>query len=157
MHLLPHRLAWYYAGPALGLLVVGLFAVANQPLGASGAYVNAAKALKRHHDTVMWRVWYFGGIFVGGLLATVLGSGVKFRSGYETLRAVWPLGAVIAVVAVGAVVMGYGARMAGGCTSGHGICGTAQRSPASWAAMMSFMSTAVGVTLVVHLATGGKL
>ncbi|MEY2765606.1 MAG: sulfur transport, partial [Actinomycetota bacterium] len=43
-----------------------------------------------------------------------------------------------------------GARMAGGCTSGHGICGTAQRSPASWAAMISFMSTAVVATFVIN-------
>jgi uncharacterized membrane protein YedE/YeeE len=54
------------------------------------------------------------------------------------------------VIFIGAVVMGYGARMAGGCTSGHGICGTAQRSPASWAAMISFMSTAVVATFVIN-------
>jgi uncharacterized membrane protein YedE/YeeE len=54
------------------------------------------------------------------------------------------------VIFIGAFVMGYGARMAGGCTSGHGICGTAQRSPASWAAMISFMSTAVVATFVIN-------
>jgi hypothetical protein len=155
--LLPDRLAWYIAGPALGLLVVGLFLVANQPLGASGAYVQTAKAVRRHDDTVHWRVWYFGGIVVGGFLATILGSGFHLRSGYESLRHVWPLAAVIAVVAVGATVMGYGARMAGGCTSGHGICGTAQRSPASWAVTATFMSAAVVVTLVLRLITGGDL
>jgi uncharacterized membrane protein YedE/YeeE len=61
------------------------------------------------------------------------------------------------VVFVGAIVMGFGARMAGGCTSGHGICGTAQRSPASWAAMMSFMASAVATTWIVHLLTGGSV
>jgi uncharacterized membrane protein YedE/YeeE len=55
-----------------------------------------------------------------------------------------------AVIFVGAIVMGYGARMAGGCTSGHGICGTAQRSPASWAATISFMSAAVVTTFFVN-------
>ena len=157
MDLLPDRLAWYVAGPALGLLVVGLFLVANQPLGASGAYVQTAKAVRGHDDAVHWRVWYFGGIVVGGFVAALLGRGFHFRSGYESLRGVWPLGVVIAVVAVGAVVMGYGARMAGGCTSGHGICGTAQRSPASWAVTATFMATAVAVTLVLRLATGGDL
>ncbi len=39
--------------------------------------------------------------------------------------------------------------MAGGCTSGHGICGTAQRSPASWAATATFVGTAVVVTFIV--------
>ena len=157
MDILPDRLAWYVAGPALGLLVVGLFLVANQPLGASGAYVQTAQVVRRHADAVHWRAWYFVGIFAGGLLATVLGSGFELRTGYEALRHVWPLGVVIAVVAVGATVMGYGARMAGGCTSGHGICGTAQRSAASWVATVSFMSAAVLVTLVLRIATGGDL
>jgi len=153
MEVLPDRLAWYVAGPLLGLLVVGLFVVANQPLGASGAYVQTAKAVKRDSDTVTWRVWYFAGIFLGGLIATVLGTGFDVRSGYDVMRAVWPLGVVIVVVGLGAVVMGYGARMAGGCTSGHGICGTAQRSPASWVVMMSFMGTAVVVTGILRAVT----
>jgi len=154
---LPDRIAWYVAGPALGLLVVGLFLVANQPLGASGAYVQTAKVIRREPDAVVWRAWYFVGIFVGGLIATILGAGFELRSGYDALRVVWPLGVVIGVVAVGAVVMGYGARMAGGCTSGHGICGTAQRSPASWVTTISFMGTAVLVTFVLRLVTGGDL
>jgi uncharacterized membrane protein YedE/YeeE len=64
---------------------------------------------------------------------------------------------VIPVVFVGAVVMGYGARMAGGCTSGHGICGTAQRSPASFTVTATFMATAVLVTAILHALTGGEL
>ena len=153
MEILPDRLAWYVAGPAIGLLVVGLFLVANQPLGASGAYVNTAKVVRRDKDAAVWRVWYFAGIFLGGLLAAVLGSGVDIRSGYDGMRAVWPLGLVIPVVAIGATTMGYGARMAGGCTSGHGICGTAQRSPASWVMMITFMAAAVGVTGVLTAVT----
>src|SRR5690349_6716473 len=42
-HLLLDRLLWYIAGPIIGLLVVGLFAIANRPLGVSGAYVSEAK------------------------------------------------------------------------------------------------------------------
>ena len=83
MNLLPDRLPWYVAGPILGLLVVGLFLVANQPLGASGAYVQTIKAVRGDTDTAGWRVWYFGGIFAGGLLATLLGSGLVSHSGYQ--------------------------------------------------------------------------
>ncbi|MGA1074827.1 MAG: YeeE/YedE family protein [Ilumatobacteraceae bacterium] len=150
MELLPDRLPWYITGPALGLLVVGLFVVANQPLGASGAYVQTLKAARRDSDTVGWRVWYFGGIFVGGLVATVLGAGVDVRTGYDAMfTAGWSKPVVGIVVFLAAIVMGYGARMAGGCTSGHGICGTAQRSPASWAATATFVGTAVGVTFLL--------
>jgi uncharacterized protein len=154
--LLPDRLPWYLAGPALGLLVTGLFVVTNQPLGASSAYTQTANFLGRR-VSIKWRVFYFVGIALGGLLAAVLRGGPVGRAGYETLRAHWSLGVVIAVVFVAAILMGYGARMSGGCTSGHGICGTAQRSPASWAATATFMATAVVVTAIVHALTGGKI
>jgi uncharacterized protein len=151
MNILPDRLPWYIAGPALGLLVVGLFLVANQPLGASGAYVQTIKAFKGDTDTVRWRVWYFAGIFVGGLVAALLGAGVSVRTGYEAMTSIWSTPVVGVVVFVGAIVMGYGARMAGGCTSGHGICGTAQRSPASWVTTATFMATAIATTFVLRM------
>lgn len=132
MDVLPNRLPWFIAGPALGLFVVGLFLVANQPLGATGAYLQTANAVRRKPGAVIWRVWYFAGIFVGGAIAALLGKGIHLRGGYDGLRNVWPLGVTVVVVFAGALVMGYGARMARRCTSGHGICGTAQRSAASW-------------------------
>lgn len=154
---LPDRLPWWIAGPALGLLVVGFFLVVNQPLGATGAYVETARTVRRVPGAVTWRAWYFVGIALGGLAGVSLqGIGVDPRAGYEVLTGSGggELGLSVPVAAlvvfVGAVVMGYGARMAGGCTSGHGICGTAQRSPASWAAMMSFMATAVATTAVIN-------
>lgn len=154
MNILPAQLPFWIAGPALGLLVVGLFVVANQPLGASGAYVQTIKAARRDTDTVSWRVWYFGGIFVGGALATILGPGIEVRQGYDALfGAGWSSPVVAVVVLAGAIVMGYGARMAGGCTSGHGICGTAQRSAASWATTATFMATAIVVTFVIRSLT----
>ena len=75
----------------------------------------------------------------------------------KALTVVWSTPVVAVVVFVGAVVMGYGARLAGGCTSGHGICGTAQRSPASWAVTATFMATAIVVTALLHTLTGGRL
>lgn len=155
--LLPDRLPWYVAGPALGLLVVGFFLLANQPLGATGAYVETARTVRRHPGAAAWRVFYFVGIALGGFLAVLLkGTGFDPRSGYDTLvgsgsgQLGLSLPAAAVLIFAGAVVMGYGARMAGGCTSGHGICGTAQRSPASWAVMITFMATAVMTTFVVN-------
>ncbi|MBL6635204.1 MAG: YeeE/YedE thiosulfate transporter family protein [Actinobacteria bacterium] len=150
MGLLPNQLPWWIAGPLLGLLVVGLFAVSNQPLGASGAYVQTIKTVRRDSDSVSWRVFYFVGIFVGGAVATILGPGFELRRGYTALHAAgWSEPLIMVVVLFGAIIMGYGARVAGGCTSGHGICGTAQRSPASWAATATFMATAVIVTFLL--------
>ena len=155
---LPDRLAWYVGGPILGLLIVGLFVVANQPLGASGAYVQTSGLIRRRSDVVVWRVWYFVGLFVGGLLVTqVFREGAEIRSGYDAMRDVFPLWATIPLVFGGATLLGYGAAVAGGYTSGHGMCGTAQRSPASMAVTATFMATAILTTFVLRIATGGDL
>lgn len=156
--LLPDRLPWYIGGPTLGLLIVGLFALANQPLGASGAYVQTSGLLRRRDGVVVWRVWYFVGLFIGGLLVTqVFRDGTEMRSGYDALRAVFPLWATVPLVFGGATLLGYGAAVAGGCTSGHGMCGTAQRSPASLAVTATFMTTAILTTLALRILTGGDL
>ena len=131
-----------------------LFVVANQPLGASGAYVQTSGFLRRRDGVAIWRVWYFVGMFAGGFVATqVLRSGRDVRTGYDALRDAFPLGVVIPLVFVGAVLLGYGAGLAGGCTSGHGLCGTAQRSRASVAVTATFMATAIATTAVLQLVT----
>lgn len=156
--LLPDRVPWYVVGPGLGILIIGLFVLANQPLGASGAYVQTAGFIRGRRDIAVWRVWYFVGMFAGGLLVTqVLREGAEFRSGYDALRDVFPLGVVVPMVFAGAVVMGFGAGRAGGCTSGHGLCGTSQRSPASVVVTVTFMATAIATTGLLRLLTGGDL
>jgi uncharacterized membrane protein YedE/YeeE len=156
--LLPDRVPWYVVGPGLGVLIVGLFLLANQPLGASGAYIQLSGLLRRRAGVAVWRVWYFAGMFLGGLVVTqVLRQGVEVRSGYDALRAVFPLWATVPLVFAGATLLGYGAAVAGGCTSGHGLCGTAQRSPASLAVTGTFMATAIVTTLVLRVLTGGAL
>lgn len=156
--LLPDRLPWYLAGPALGLLVVGFFLVTNQPLGATGAYVETYKTVTRRPGAVSWRMFYFIGIMIGGLLGVILKEdGFVRRAGYDALTNELPLLVTGVIVLAGAVVMGYGARMAGGCTSGHGICGTAQRSPASWVVTCTFMAAAVVTTFIIRVISGGSI
>lgn len=155
---LPDLVPWYIVGPGLGLLIVGLFMLANQPLGASGAYVQTSNLVRRRGNTAVWRVWYFAGMFGGGFVVTqILRKGAEVESGYDALREVFPLGVVIPMVFAGATLLGYGAAVAGGCTSGHGLCGTSQRSPASAAVTATFMTTAIIVTLLLRIVTGGAL
>ena len=47
------------------------------------------------------------------------------------------------VAFLGGAIMAYGARLAGGCTSGHGISGTLQLSVSSWIAIACFFAAAV--------------
>lgn len=155
--ILPDRLPWFIAGPLLGLLVVGLYAVANRPLGGSGAYVQVVQWLRGGAVTEGWRLTYLGGFIAGGLAVALLRGGFGFTLGYGRLGEVLPMALLVPVLLVGGALIGYGARWGGGCTSGHGICGVSAFSPASLVATATFMATAVGVTFLLHLATGGAL
>ncbi|MDH4279336.1 MAG: YeeE/YedE thiosulfate transporter family protein [Acidimicrobiia bacterium] len=157
---LPSQLPWWVVGPGLGFLVVGLFLVNNQPLGASGAYVQASGLLRRRPEVAVWRVWYFAGMFLGGLVVTQVlrdNAGGEVRSGYDSLTATFSMPVVVLLVLVGAVLLGYGAAVAGGCTSGHGLCGVSQRSPASLTMTATFVGTAVAVSLAMRALVGGAL
>jgi uncharacterized membrane protein YedE/YeeE len=51
------------------------------------------------------------------------------------------------------VLIGYGAKTAGGCTSGNGLGGTSFGSPAGLAATATFMATAVVASLAIEALT----
>jgi hypothetical protein len=55
---------------------------------------------------------------------------------------------------IAGAVMGFGARTAGGCTSGHGLSGMSLGSPASIVSTMTFFGTAVVLAQVFSWATG---
>ena len=156
MQLLPDRLPWFVGGPFIGLLVVALYALANQRLGVSSAYVQVATFMGRRRGIELWKVWYFGGMIVGAMLATLLRGGSTVNLAYGALGHALPLVALIPILFLGGLLMGYGARWSGGCTSGHGLSGTSARSPASFAALVTFMLTAIGVTAILHMLTGGN-
>lgn len=155
--ILPDRLAWYIAGPAIGLCVVALYALINQRMGVTTSYQMIVQMATRYPVREMWRVWFFFGLVGGSLVAVVLQGGPHFSTGYGALGALLPVAVLIPVLFIGGVLSGFGARWSGGCTSGHGISGTSSLSPASIAATMTFVGTAVVVTLVLHLLTGGDL
>ena len=60
----------------------------------------------------------------------------------------WQLG-------VGGVLVGFGARLGNGCTSGHGICGLSSLQLPSLVAVLTFMATGF-VTANVVLFLGGR-
>ena len=60
-----------------------------------------------------------------------------------------------AVIVVAGLLVGFGTRLGGGCTSGHGICGIARLSPRSIAATVVFMVTAVITVAITRHVLGG--
>ena len=156
LQILPDPLPWFVVGPAMGLVVAGMFAVANKHLGVSGGYAQLI-ALARGRPVEAWRLWFLAGAFGGAGLAALLGDNPQTGLEYGALGDYLSLPALIGVLLAGGVLIGYGARWAGGCTSGHGLTGCAIRSRGSMVVAATFMATALAVTLLLHWVTGGAL
>ena len=152
---LPDQLPWWVAGPGVGLCVVALYALAGLKLGVSGGWLQLLLLGERRPVTEPWRLWFTGALVVGAVLAATLGTGRT--SGYGALSTVLSPLALLVVLLVVGVLIGYGARWAGGCTSGHGISGCSAGSPESFAATATFFGVAIAVTFAVHLLTGGAV
>ena len=126
----------------------------NKHLGVSGGYVQLLD-VARHRPIEKWRLWFLGGLLLGGVLEAIIGTDTQSGLAYGALGKLLPLTGLIPVLLVGSVLLGFGARWAGGCTSGHGITGSSTRSMGSMVAVATFMVTAVAATFVLHAATGG--
>ena len=156
LHLLPNPLPWYVVGPLMGLVVTGMYAIANRHLGVSGGFVQIVDGA-RGRPIQEWRLWFLGGMFVGAIALGILGSNPQAGLSYGRLGELLPLGILVPVLFFGALLIGFGSRWAGACTSGHGLTGCSVRSAGSYVAMGTFMASAVTVTMILHVVTGGKL
>lgn len=155
-HVLPNPLPWYVVGPLMGVAVAGMYAITNNHLGVSGSFVQLVDRV-RSRPIEVWRLWFFAGLLTGSIAATVLGGSRQLGLGYGKLGDLVPLGELVPILFVGGVLIGFGSRWAGACTSGHGLTGCSTRSPGSFVAIATFMVTAVAGTFVLHAATGGAL
>ena len=86
----------------------------------------------RFTDSRGWRVVYALGLILGAL---VWWLGFAYGAPQSTSIPVWQLLA-------GGFLVGYGARLGNGCTSGHGICGLGSLQWPSLLAVLTFMGTA---------------
>jgi uncharacterized membrane protein YedE/YeeE len=147
---------WYLAGPLIGLLVVLLLWLANKPFGALGGYIEFTEWAAGSRGDLGWRPLLIAGVVAGGLLSALLSRGWRPTLAYGSFDVVF--GSALWVKAVvlfaAGVLIGLGGRMAGGCTSGHGVCGTSLGSPASMLCTATFMATAVTCALALAWMSG---
>jgi len=149
------QLAWYIAGPTLGLCVVAVRALFNARLGVTGGFSELVGQISHRSLSFDWRAWFAIGLFAGGALFAVVAGGPGFHGyGWLTDTFTGSSRAWIAPILLGAgVLIGYGAKLAGGCTSGNGLSGTSSLSPASLAATATFFGTAIVVSFVIKALT----
>jgi hypothetical protein len=129
-------------GALIGLSAVLLMLSTGRIAGISGIFSGLLNA--RGEDRG-WRIAFIGGLVLAPVLAGLVGYGMA----QPALPSNW------AVIVVAGLLVGFGTRLGGGCTSGHGICGIARLSPRSVAATLVFMATAIITVAVTHHMLGG--
>jgi len=151
----------YWTGAGIGVLSWAAFAVADDPLGITTALsaVAAYAALPFAGAAAVWRNSYwaqnvpglsYGTLFLAGVMLGAFAASLSARQfRIEAVPATWRWrfgGSVslrFAAAFVGGAVEMFGARLAGGCASGHGISGTLQLALSSWVFTTLFFVTAV--------------
>lgn len=157
----------YVCGALIGILAAATVLFSGKLLGISTAYARISgmlglilapgltKRLEYFKDTkpiIEWEVMLFVGVIIGSFLAAWSGGTIqanllpytwvqRFGADSSTLR--------IITAIIGGIFIAFGARTAGGCTSGHGISGTMQMSVGSWIALIFFFIGGMAVTIPI--------
>jgi uncharacterized membrane protein YedE/YeeE len=147
--MLHDQLAWYIGGPLLGLCVVAIRLLLNARLGVTGGF---SAVMERRLD---WRAFFLFGLVVGAIVFALIAGGPDFH-GYGWLTDTftgdsrWVVGPILFAAGI---LIGFGAKAAGGCTSGNGLSGVSMQSVAAIAATATFFGTAIAVSFVIKAVT----
>ncbi len=160
---------WWVAGLIIGLLVPVLYYLFNVSLSVSTGFASIIKAafprteLKwfstaKFNDRWSWRLFFTGGMVLGAIIANVLGGGlmITLDMGILTSSLPWSTQLVGMFLLGAGFLIGFGARLARGCTSGHSIHGIATLQSSSIIVTILFLAFgALSANLVRILLFGG--
>ena len=156
----------YIVGAGIGVLSWLTFLLLDKPLGCSTAFAKTSgmiegvfrgdKARQRPYfkkvvPKVDWQWMLVVGIVLGALVSALLSGDF----GAQWVPSRWEMafggsrGLRLGAAVGGGVLMGFGARWAGGCTSGHGISGTLQMAVSGWLAAVSFFVCGIAMALLL--------
>src|SRR5262245_22680253 len=124
-------------GALIGLSAVLLMLSTGRVAGISGILSGLLNLRGEDKD---WRIAFLAGLILAPLLAGLIGYGMV----QPVLPSSWT------VIAVAGLLVGFGTRLGGGCTSGHGICGVARLSPRSITATVTFVAAAMLVVAITR-------
>lgn len=129
------------AGVALLFVCTGLVGGMSTVFSSTWSFVVRRPFFQqaRFTDSRVWRLVYAAGLVLGAL---VWWLGFSDGTPGSTDIPAWQL-------LLGGVLVGYGARLGNGCTSGHGICGLGSLQLPSLGAVLTFMATAFLVANLV--------
>lgn len=162
----------YVVGVGIGMLSWFVFATANHPLGITTAFENTAalteqaaapeaaqanplfakKAAEGKAPKIDWEWMLVIGVFIGAWLSARMGNDREPRKVPPLWQ--WRFGPSVAKRFAGAffggALMMFGARLAQGCTSGHGISGALQLAVSSWIFVLLLFAGAVAAAFLLY-------
>jgi uncharacterized membrane protein YedE/YeeE len=124
-------------GALIGLSAVLLMLFTGRIAGVSGIFDGI---INPQTSDRAWRVAFIAGLVAAPVAAVLVGHPVPMPQ--------MP-GSYVTIV-VGGLLVGLGARLGSGCTSGHGVCGIARLSSRSITATGVFMAAAIIVVALTH-------
>ncbi|WP_458757429.1 YeeE/YedE family protein [Afipia sp. TerB] len=127
-------------GAMIGLASALLMLLTGRIAGISGIF---GGLIAPRADDRGWRLAFIAGLIAAPLVAALGGAALPA----PTMPA--------SLVAVGGLLVGFGTRMGGGCTSGHGVCGISRLSARSIVATVIFMAVAIATVAIVRHGFGG--
>lgn len=159
-------LHWAVAGVAIALITLALLFLTNRRLGISTGFEDVcALALPRPYfqraslrAEGRWRLAFLAGLVIGGFLSAATSGGwaPTWSLGiFDEALGLGPAGKLLWMFA-GGWCIGFGTRLAGGCTSGHGIFGMSNLEVPSLLATLSFMVGGIVTTHLVFFLVGAR-
>jgi hypothetical protein len=154
-------------GALIGVLSWFTFAVADKPLGASTTFVRAVGFVEQAvvpahvaaNDYIMkkgikidWQMLLVLGAALGTFLSAWLSSDLKVERVPGLWKARFGDSVVLRYAAafLGGAILLFGARLAGGCTSGHGISGSLQLAASGWTFFMAVFAAGVATAFTLY-------
>jgi uncharacterized membrane protein YedE/YeeE len=128
-------------GVLIGVAATLLMLLNGRVAGISGIL---AACLNMRGRDMGWSAAFIAGLILAPLTASFIGYSMPSPQ----MPASWT------IVLVAGALVGFGARLGGGCTSGHGVCGMARLSARSIVATAIFMATAITVVALSRHALG---
>jgi uncharacterized membrane protein YedE/YeeE len=114
-------LPWWIAGPLIGLVIVALLALANKRFGVVGGVTDLVHGSAEGRGLRSWRTLLVLGMVLGGAAYALLAGAPDAGSAYSWLDTHLSTSGEVGLLFGAGLLIGVGARTAGGCTSGHGL------------------------------------
>lgn len=156
----------YAVGIGIGVLSWLSFLISGKPIATSTTFARAGgmieemvrgKAAKQrpYYEKIKlminWQWMLVIGVVIGSFISAILSGDFQVGVWVPSLwSSAFGDSAVLRVLVavIGGIILGFGARFAGGCTSGHGISGTLQLAVSSWISAIFFF---VGGIIAAHI------